>query len=237
MLNGALALAPLAFSAGKADSRSLRIVSFNVLVVNPTPEAVVRFLADTQADIVVLQEVDARLEAAIVPALAAIYPNAVSCARLSCGLVLLAKEAPIESGFMERTSDHPPVVWARFAGAGGSPPFTVTGTHLAVPFQPEWQARQIRALAERLHSAEGTQIIAGDFNLTPFSWKLNWLSAATGFRRHATLGFSWPAVRYPPVVLIDNLLATPDVRSAEVRIGASGHGSDHRPVVFDLALE
>jgi len=234
--NGVLAALPLALAAsGAAASPTLRVATFNVWVGNPTPEAVVAFLEGSGADVVVLQEVDARLERAIVPALSATYPHAVSCARVNCGLVLLARAAPVGSGFVERSPEVPPMVWASFARENGQT-VTVTGIHLAFPFEPESQARHVRALAEHLNERGGTQIVAGDFNLTPFSWKLNWLGAATGFRRHATFGFSWPARRFP-VVLLDNLLATPDLRPAGYGIAPSGHGSDHRPVVFDLAFE
>jgi endonuclease/exonuclease/phosphatase (EEP) superfamily protein YafD len=128
------------------------------------------------------------------------------------------------------------MVWARFSNEDRRD-FTVTGVHLAWPFQPEWQARQVESLIRRFAEAEGTQIIVGDFNLTPFSWRLNRLTAATGLRRHATFGASWPAFPLFPFVLLDNLLSTPDVRSAGVSIASSGYGSDHRPVTFDLALD
>jgi endonuclease/exonuclease/phosphatase (EEP) superfamily protein YafD len=216
-VNAALFLIPLVYASGTASSGSLRITTFNLWVGNRSVSDVVGFVAESGADIVVMQEVDGRLAGELVPALRAKYPYAVSCA--------------------DRTPSEPPLLWARFATADGRE-FTVTDVHLAFPFQPEWQARQIESLIHRLDQAEGTQIIAGDFNLTPFSWKLNRLTAETGFRRHATFGFSWPAnqSRLFPFVLLDNLLSTPDVRSAGISIGSSGYGSDHRPVTFDLAL-
>jgi endonuclease/exonuclease/phosphatase (EEP) superfamily protein YafD len=142
----------------------------------------------------------------------------------------------VGSATADRTSDEAPLVWARFATGDGHD-FTVTGVHVAWPFDPQTQARQIESLIRRFAKTDGTQIIVGDFNLTPFSWKLNRLSAATGLRRHATFAASWPAFPLFPVVLLDNLLSTPDVHSARVTIGSSGYGSDHRPVTFDLAVD
>ena len=50
-------------------------------------------------------------------------------------------------------------------------------------------------------------------------------------------GTSWPGHRFIPLVLIDNLLASPDVRSVKVSYGKESYGSDHYPLTFDIALE
>jgi endonuclease/exonuclease/phosphatase (EEP) superfamily protein YafD len=235
-VNVALLLAPLIYASATAPRSSLRIITFNLWGGhNQSPDQVVSFIAQSGADIVVLQEVDARLEGAIVPVLRAVYPYAVSCPERSCDILLLSRREPVASAALDRTSEDPALLWARFSSADGRD-FTVNGVHLAWPFDPEWQARQIESLIRRFDEAEGTQIIVGDFNLTPFSWKLNRLAAATGLRRHATFGASWPAFPLFPVVLLDNLLSTPDVHTADVAIGSSGYGSDHRPVTFDLAF-
>jgi endonuclease/exonuclease/phosphatase (EEP) superfamily protein YafD len=236
-VNAGLLLMPLAYASATAPRSSLRITTFNLWVGNERslPD-VIRFVTESQADVVIMQEVDARLERALVPPLRMAYPHAVSCAQRNCGLLILSKREPVASGASDRTPSEPPLVWARFSTEDGRH-FTVTGVHVAWPFQPEWQARQIESLIRRFAEAEGTQILVGDFNLTPFSWKLNRLTAATGLRRHATFGATWPAFPLFPVVLLDNLLSTPDVRSAGVAIGSSGYGSDHRPITFDLALD
>ena len=74
--------------------------------------------------------------------------------------------------------------------------------------------------------------MAGDFNLSPFSWKLNRLLLTGGLRRHLTWSFSWPAHRGMPFVLLDNVLSTSGFGA---RVGP-GLGSDQRPVIADLAL-
>jgi len=91
-------------------------------------------------------------------------------------------------------------------------------------------------LSRRLSGGAGTQIIAGDFNPSPISWKLNKLTAEAGLLRHATVGASWPAHRLTPFVLLDNLLSSPNVRSV-VSYGPGQLGSDHRPLTFDLAFD
>ncbi|CAN7276205.1 hypothetical protein LJR090_001975 [Bosea sp. LjRoot90] len=230
-----LASLPLMAQASSAARPTLRVTTFNLWIGNREPQAVVGFLRETDADVVVLQEIGSRLEQEIIPQLRDKYPHVVSCARRNCGLVLLSKLGWLDAGFVDRTRLAPPLVWARFAGAGK--PYVITGLHLAYPFQPAMQVDQIDWLAERLRQASDTQILVGDFNLTPFSLKLNTLAFRANLRRHATLGASWPADRFVPVVLLDNLLASPEVRAVNVRYGAGSYGSDHYPVTFDIALD
>lgn len=234
-VNALLAAVPLMSQASLAARPTLRVTTFNVWIGNREPQAVVSFLREEDADIVVLQEVGTKLEQEIVPPLKDKYPHVMSCARRNCGLVLLSKTSWLDAGFSDRARLAPPIVWARFAGA--SRPYVVTGLHLAYPFQPEHQVDHIDWLAERLQQADETQVLVGDFNLTPFSLKLNMLAFKANLRRHATLGASWPADRFMPVVLLDNLLASPDVKAVNVRYGAGSHGSDHYPVTFDIALD
>jgi endonuclease/exonuclease/phosphatase (EEP) superfamily protein YafD len=233
--NVMLAALPLMSRASSSVQPTLRVTTFNLWIGNREPQAVVSFLREEDADIVVLQEVGSRLEQEIVPPLKDKYPHVISCARRNCGLILLSKTAWLDAGFSDRTRASPPIVWARFAGAGR--PYVITGLHLAYPFQPAMQVDHIDWLAERLRQASDPQIVVGDFNLTPFSLKLNTLAFRANLRRHATLGASWPADRFVPVVLLDNLLASPEVRAVNVSYGAGSYGSDHYPVTFDVALD
>ncbi len=235
-VNAALFLAPLIFAPATAPQGSLRITTFNVWGRNPSAAEAARFIQLTGADIVMMEEVEPRLRAALVAALAPAYPHAVSCPEANCRLLLLSKRAPVASGSSDRTANAPPMLWARFSNGEGRA-FTVTGVHLARPTEADRQTQQIDFLVRRFSQSEGTQIVAGDFNLTPFSWQLNRLSAGANLRRHATFGVSWPAFLPVPALLLDNLLATPDVRSAGVAIAGQSYGSDHRPVTFDLSFQ
>jgi endonuclease/exonuclease/phosphatase (EEP) superfamily protein YafD len=75
--------------------------------------------------------------------------------------------------------------------------------------------------------------VAGDFNLTPFSLKLVKLMRWTGLRAHLTWQFSWPTHMGFPLVLLDNVLTTPDLGTVSARLGPNV-GSDHYPVIVEL---
>lgn len=235
LANVLLGSVPLISQASSTARPSLRVTTFNLWIGNRQPEAVVGYLRETDADIVVLQEVGSRLEQAIVPLLKDKYPHVVSCARRNCGLVMLSKAGWLDAGSSDRTNVNPPIVWARFAGA--KKPYLVTGLHLAYPFQPGMQVDQMNWLVDRSLQERDTQIIVGDFNLSPFSFKLNAFAQKANLRQHAMFGASWPGHRFVPLVLIDNLLASPEVKAVKVSYGAESYGSDHYPLTFDIALE
>lgn len=242
VVNIALMLLPLRLSAppptgALASSHGqISVLTFNVWYANPTPERVVAYIRTVDADHVVLQEAFADLGPRLIEPLRALYPFVTTLPRRDGGVYLLSKAEPTARGSVSGSPQTPPLVWASFT-AGGGRSYTVTGLHLAFPFEPQWQEAQTRFLAERLKQAPGPQILVGDFNLAPFTWKLDRLTRGTGLRRHATFAMTWPADQFVPVVLLDNLLASPRIRSAGMTIGPDGLGSDHRPLLFRLALD
>jgi endonuclease/exonuclease/phosphatase (EEP) superfamily protein YafD len=232
-IQATLALAPLRASAVRAEpsERNLRVVTANVWVSNRNVEAVARHLEGEAADVVLLQEVGP-VHRRLIDRVRAAYPHAY-CPDPICDLAILSREAPLASGRVDLPPGRPLLVWARFRA--GPKEVEVIGTHLANPFHPHHQARYVGWFIDYLRTRSGPLILAGDFNLTPFSWGMERLTRETGLRRHTHLAFSWPAHRYVPVVGIDNLLSTPDIATVAVRTGPR-IGSDHLPVTVDLAV-
>ena len=103
------------------------------------------------------------------------------------------------------------------------------------------QTRQIDWLIAARPAFSEPTIVAGDFNMTPWSYRLQRLLASAGLRRHATFLRSWPTDRYPqfrlpaPAFLIDHVLSTPDIKSVSIRMGPN-LGSDHLPVIARVRL-
>jgi endonuclease/exonuclease/phosphatase family metal-dependent hydrolase len=130
------------------------------------------------------------------------------------------------------------MLWVRFDDAELGK-LHVIGVHLQVPLWPYAQARDVERLIALTASWRGPTIIAGDFNMTPWSLRQQGLLASTGLRRHATLLRSWPTDHqfrlFGPTFLIDNVLTTPDVKSVSVETGPHT-GSDHLPVIARVKL-
>jgi endonuclease/exonuclease/phosphatase (EEP) superfamily protein YafD len=232
VLSLVLALLPTIYRAREtAEPSFLRVVTFNLWSGAARPEETVRFLRTSNADIVLLQE--AALAGQIVAALRDTYPYTDPCPDEHCEVRLLAKHPFNDAGRYTRSELNPPLTWARFDRDGST--YEVFGVHLAYPFHPAEQQAHVDWLSAHLAQRRHPIVLAGDLNLTPFSWKLAKLALSAGLRRHGTLLMSWPAHEWTPLFLLDNVLASPSFASIAIRTGPR-LGSDHLPVIADLAL-
>jgi endonuclease/exonuclease/phosphatase (EEP) superfamily protein YafD len=250
-LNGVLLLLPLLWSADPAErpalgqalasagGRDLKIVTFNMAFGDT--KAVARFLLQEDPDIVLLQEIGAGQAESLRGLLARRYPHGQSCAYLHrCAAAIFAKRGWVATGRESSGEDRPETIWARFDDPEFGR-FRVVGLHLTLPYRAERQTRQVEWLIALRGTLTEPAILAGDFNMTPWSYRLQRLLATAGLRRHATFLRSWPTDRHPqfrlpaPAFLIDHVITTPDIRSVSIRTGPN-LGSDHLPVIARLRL-
>jgi endonuclease/exonuclease/phosphatase (EEP) superfamily protein YafD len=220
-----------------AGARDIKLITFNMLFGNA--KAAARFLIKEDPDIAVLQEAGARETDMLRAELGARYPHIHTCRVVhNCAAAILAKRPWVAAGHDYWTKDSPETVWVQFEDPQLGR-LRVVGVHLALPFRAEQQTNHVARLTALRGGADGPLIIAGDFNMTPWSYRLQHLLAVTGLRRHATFLRSWPTdgqYRLPwPTFLIDHVLTTPEIKSVAIRIGPA-LGSDHLPVVAVLRL-
>ena len=90
-------------------------------------------------------------------------------------------------------------------------------------------------LIDFARNRERPLIVAGDFNLTPWSVKLQRFTRETGLKRYNTFTPTWPMNRLMPFVTIDNIFASKQFEPLKVET-APAIGSDHRPIIADIAL-
>jgi len=120
--------------------------------------------------------------------------------------------------------------------------FTLLGAHLVSPTLPrraEQRNEGLTMLAERRAAIAGPVIIAGDFNVTPYSpYYSDWLATTglTDSRYGRTLSTSWPAVLPILGIPIDHVAVSNEfVILAHHRLPA--FGSDHWGIMAELALQ
>ena len=127
--------------------------------------------------------------------------------------------------------------WVRLDVNGTS--FELAGVHLARPFYPELQQQDIAALTEFVRGRTMPLVVAGDFNMSPWTEKLAHFTEQTGLRRYNSLHLTWPMrhgnVPLLPLVAIDNVFASREFAALATHAGPR-LGSDHRPIVVDIAL-
>ena len=228
----ALALQGGAQEAAPGAARFLRVVTFNVWHHNDRIGDIAKFLADTDADLVVMQEMTGDHWSKLRAALGSRYPYSLG----DFGLVILSKYKFIENGRVDR-GGYPAwsslmLRWAKIEVNGTT--FELAGVHLARPFHPTLQAQDVAILTDFVRHRTGPLIVAGDFNLTPWTDKLTGFTQATGLERYNTFHFTWPLHvsrhqarafrRHRPCLRLAALRQDRDTRGAAARLGSpSGH--------------
>jgi endonuclease/exonuclease/phosphatase (EEP) superfamily protein YafD len=232
------ALPGAAAQAAPGSPRFLRVVTFNLWHYNDRMDEVAKFLAATDADAVVLQEVGKPHAALLRQALQSHYPYSVG----DWGIIILSKHPILADGRIDRPG-YPPWIslmlrWVRLEVNGMK--FELTGIHLARPFYPELQEQDIEALIAFAGGRTLPLVVAGDFNMSPWTEKLGRFERRSGLKRYNTFHPTWPMLRRGvpllPLVAIDNVFASPQFAKIALMPGPR-LGSDHRPIVADLALQ
>jgi endonuclease/exonuclease/phosphatase (EEP) superfamily protein YafD len=222
--------------AGKPVEQ-ITLIQFNAWGHLRAPEAAAAWLAGRQPDIIVMEDADPPIKLALIR-----YGFNVTRGISNTAIFSRAPRTL-------RTPMVPPQFWpllpsfsrASFASPTGD--FTVVAVHLMRPNEPE-QILRAQALAQLIsHFNKRRMILAGDFNLTPWSFGLRSLDAEFGLQRRDRALFSWPAVMLHlggltapfPFLPIDHVYAGPAWRTDKIELGPN-LGSDHYPVVATLTL-
>jgi vancomycin resistance protein VanJ len=216
--------------AAQGPTDILTVVSFNVWTKNQRLDEVTRWLLDQNADVIVLQEMTRNNREPIKRVLAATYPHIHDC---DCSdIVMFSRKPWTTAGGQPRTAEQPALSWMALADRSGRevriiglrPRYIMEPVKYAAHY--DWLVRNAATLGDRV-------ILAGDFNAAPWSWQMMRFAAASGLRRHGTYAVSWPSLL--PLVLIDNVLTTPDIKRVSFTTGPY-LGSDHLPVLATVAL-
>jgi endonuclease/exonuclease/phosphatase (EEP) superfamily protein YafD len=132
-----------------------------------------------------------------------------------------------------------PAIEARVRAPRGS--FTVIGVHLSSPVRPRRAAarnRELLALGVRSAAIAGPLVVAGDFNVTPYSpYFTDWLAASglTDSRRGRTLSVSWPTMAPWVGIPIDHVAVNSGFTILSHR-QLPNFESDHYGVLVELAV-
>jgi endonuclease/exonuclease/phosphatase (EEP) superfamily protein YafD len=239
------------FPRGTApDGRpSLRVMSVNLMYGLTDAPSLLEQIARERPDVLLFQEWTPEAATALRASLSADFPASTE---------VLREDAFGQAVFGRRPFLDPPRVFPP-ADASGEPqitvavdlagkPLRITNLHVLPPVSLSYfreQRRTARAIASWAHgdANEPPHVIMGDFNSTcrtsilrPFlqhGWRE--AHAAAGWWR----GSTWPRIgrlALAPGLRLDHLLVTPGVVPLQARTG-DDTGSDHRPVIVDLAWE
>lgn len=228
---------PLATATATPREETFRVVSFNVWFRNPDMARTAEYIQQSQADAVVLLELTPPQAEMLLPLLPDypyyhIEPSRMGAAVFTKWPVLETESVTLAPGG---------AVAARLKLDWQGVPVTVLGVHLNWPLGPrnsEFRNQELGELVRFSKAQPGPLIVAGDFNLTPWSEYFSDALDESGLQ-DAARGFglarSWPAQFAPAGIRIDHCLLSPQWRSVSTRVGP-WLGSDHLPIVADLLL-
>ncbi len=231
---------PRAVSSGRAQK--LRVATANVRFNNRNPIALGRELAGWEADVLFLQELTPDH---LVPFKEAgafeRYPYSYVDARYGSFGGGIWSRYPLSEGETFTLGGYP---FVRAVADVDGQPVRLVNVHAKAPSRnwavPFWK-EQLAGLGREARADSRPVVIAGDFNATYGHRPFRDLLAAGLKEAHIEAGRGW-AVTWPrggrvipPVYRLDHVLVSSDVAVLGVREGR-GKGSDHRPVIADLAL-
>jgi endonuclease/exonuclease/phosphatase (EEP) superfamily protein YafD len=233
-------LRPMTPRASPATAPRIRLIQFNAWDLNRGPIAAAAWLASQNPDVIANEELTPGLRAAL-------RREGFHDQRgMTESTAIFSRAAPVREPFPVPTADWPVLpefARATFAGPGGQGTFSLVAVHLRWPIRPEARDQALR-LAEFLNLYEADRIIvAGDFNLTPWSFDLRRLDRRFGLERRDRALPTWPArvsaggrvFDTPAYLPIDHVFAGSAWRTVALHRGPA-MGSDHYPLIIDLAL-
>jgi endonuclease/exonuclease/phosphatase family metal-dependent hydrolase len=216
------------------------VASLNLFFLNHAHERTIDWVRRASPEVVAFMEVTPEWRRAL-RALDAQYPHQVFAADRSHHAVLLLSRWPLTD-----RAGHPGDLQLRPAVVvtltKPSLVLRLAALHASWPASPQLAVRRagdLDALADAARHRGALPFIAvGDLNISPFSPHFDAALAAAGLRSAASgRGWqpTWPTFFPPAGIQIDHALVSPEV---DVRrfVTGSGTGSDHRPILMDVAF-
>ncbi len=234
-------IVPLYFPQSQPDAtgHSFRAVLLNVHTANRDSAAVLEFLEESQPDVIVLLEVNARWVQDLRP-LRDLYPDSLVEPREdNFGIALFSRIPQTDSRVSWIGTTGVPSIVAQAQVEGR--PLTIVATHPLPPVNSSYAAdrnRQLASLARLANEQENPVFLLGDLNATSWSPHFADLLRQTDLR-DSRKGFgiqpTWPRGSPPLWIPLDHCLVSPSLKVHNRRVGPSV-GSDHYPVIVDLEL-
>ena len=216
--------------AVRESASTLTVLALKSWRSHPDVDRLEQYLTTAPADVIVLSELD-DTSGPMLARLRRIYPYQVHCSEApSCGLALLSRLPLASYGSARIAPREPAFVWARLPGA-----LTIVGTHLQHPALDPWlHQTQVSALAQFVRRIDGSLVLTGDLNTSPWSNGFRLLRSETDLSPASLLMPSWPA--WPvalPQIALDHIFVSSDLGVAATGTGPAV-GSDHLPVWVQL---
>ena len=225
--------------AAARSAPRLRVLTANVNFLNHDHGPILGEITRDNADVVMMEEATPLWWLAIkASGLLKRYPYHVRVGRWDPGAMVLLSKLPLTDKFVHR-ADGWPIITATVVVGGQA--VHLVEVHLRAPvdtFGANQSSEQ--AITRFIRDTPRPRLVAGDFNASPYN---RWFGQIEGLGlREASeaLGQSWTTTwpngeHFLPPLRLDHVFTDPQLVPLDGSIG-TGHGSDHRPLLVDLAV-
>jgi endonuclease/exonuclease/phosphatase family metal-dependent hydrolase len=220
---------------------TVRLFSANLHHTNPRVGEFAEEILRVAPDLVALQEVDPDGAAELRRSgVLNRYPYSLVEARPGASGIGLWSRYPLRNAQVQDGDGMPFIRATVVLGPRRLRFYTV---HLVAPLDGDrtrWRA-QLRRVEDEIQDERGALVIAGDFNATRYHPSFRRLLSNRLADAHEERGrgwaMTWPRDRcpVPPLMRLDHVLVSRDIGVRSIREGV-GQGSDHRPIIAELAL-
>ena len=241
----------------QANQSKIRALSINLDFRNSSYEKTTSFIAKSQPELLILEELTQEWENELRDTLAMFpysvrlrydnvypeddllkFPFAGFMRKHKLFLAIFSK-LPFENTKLGQFEDYPvPYVMAQLRF--NEKPLTLFGVHLISPvgsIRSNIRNRQLTSLANQIQKTNQPTVLLGDLNTSPWSPYFKDFIQKTGLdetRKNLGIYPTWPT-RYAPLQIpIDHSLTSNDITVQSFRLGPN-IGSDHFPVILDFS--
>ena len=222
------------------EGPQIRALLANVHSANSEHDRLIALVRREQPDLFVVLEVNEEWIEAL-RELETDYPFGIRRPRSdNFGIAVYSRLPIVRSAAQEVADSRVPTLFVRIAAPGG--PLTVVATHTLPPVRSGYARRRnrhLRGLAKLIARTKEPVLLLGDLNCTSWSPRFRNLVARSRKLRDSRRGFglqpTWPQANPLLWIPIDHALVSEELSVRDRRTGPN-IGSDHRPVILDIAL-
>jgi len=201
-------------------------LSFRIRDVGPLAEDI---LAKGDVDFITFQEVTDR-NSGVMTNLADSFPTQHTCPFAGVGGTAVLSRWPVIEG-TKMCFDRDGASAMKVNTDNGE--FWIISVHLNWPY-PYRQAEQVKRLSPRIQKLEGPKIVAGDFNMVPWSYTMHRVAKDAQAKRVGKVEPTFDLPGIPMGVAIDHVLSPKNTTGATyVR---PKFGSDHYGLIAHISL-
>ena len=230
-------LRPIRPEVAATSPHQIKLIQFNAWEKNAAPDASADWIAAQKPDVVTMEDAEA-------PIYLAMLQRGFKARRGIADTIVFSRRLRAPHSFAIPVEDWPLLPsFARDTLVIDGQAFDVVAVHLDRPIRGS-QLGEAEVLFDILKSVNRDRVIvAGDFNLTPWSFSLRKIDGLQDLERRDRALPSWPVQwprpttpRFPFAFLpIDHVYAGRSWRTVKVELGPK-LASAHRPLIVTLAL-